>query len=107
MDIFGDRGKDGPNGFEYLALLDRNGDGVIDSQDPAFPYLRLWSDRNRDAKLQPGEDQTLASAGITALYLDYNATGREDREGNEFRYKAHLVRNGHIESYYDVYFGTH
>jgi hypothetical protein len=106
-DIYGNYGhQDGPNGFDYLAQLDLNKDGVIDAQDKVFPYLGVWIDANRDGKSAPGEVRPLEAFGITALYLDYNMTRREDRAGNNFRYRTNLVRNGHVEPYYDVYFAT-
>ena len=42
-------------GFEALAELDGNGDGVIDARDPAFAELLLWSDRDQDKRCTPNE----------------------------------------------------
>ena len=106
-DVFGNHGRPGGlNGFEYLSHIDVNHDGVLDATDWTWKYLRLWIDTNRNGNSETEEWHDLGEFGITALYLDYNMTGREDHSGNAFRYMAHLVRNGHIEPYYDVYFAT-
>lgn len=55
-------------GFDALAELDANGDGVIDARDPAFAELMLWSDRNQDKRCSPSE-LTPLSERIASLPL--------------------------------------
>jgi hypothetical protein len=60
-------------GFEALADLDENRDGVIDSQDTSYAQLLLWSDHNQDRVSQPNELQHLAEAGVESLSLAHSA----------------------------------
>jgi len=53
------------NGYEPLAVLDSDGDGILRGDELAG--ISLWFDRNSNGVADPGEVQTLAEAGITAL----------------------------------------
>ncbi|WP_243042367.1 calcium-binding protein [Dyella sedimenti] len=73
-ELFGDQtvlrnGQHAATGFEALADLDSNGDGVIDASDEAFASLRIWRDRNGDGISQAGELSTLDELGIVSLSL--------------------------------------
>lgn len=59
------------NGFEKLARLDANHDGVIDAKDPAFVDLALWYDRDQDKACTREEMTTLDAAGIVAIELAF------------------------------------
>ena len=37
-----------PNGFPALAVLDTNGDGIVDAADPLFNELKVWIDADGD-----------------------------------------------------------
>nr|MBL8455935.1 hypothetical protein [Zoogloeaceae bacterium] len=64
-------------GFDELARLDSDGNGWIDEADPAFAQLRIWRpDANGEGTLQ-----TLAEAGVGALYLGNAATPFDLRNG--------------------------
>lgn len=53
------------DGYEALALLDDNRDGVISG--PELTALALWRDGNADGLSDPGEVRPVASYGITSL----------------------------------------
>lgn len=48
-------------GFKPLAALDVNGDGVLDKHDPAFGELVFWSDANQDKTCTPSELRRVAA----------------------------------------------
>lgn len=96
-EMFGGEGK---SGFAALAVDDANGDGVIDANDPVFAQLQVWVDANANGKVDPGELESLAQAGVAAINLtatpqthdmvggnqvletgSYVGTGRRDRAG--------------------------
>src|SRR5471032_395015 len=69
------------NGYQALAQLDTNGDGVINSADKDFSKLEVWVDSNADGVTEAGELHTLSSLGITQLNLDV-AKGSTGSNGN-------------------------
>lgn len=59
-ELFGDQvilkdGSKSESGFEALAELDDNGDGIIDNKDSAFANLRVWIDANHNGKSDSNE----------------------------------------------------
>jgi hypothetical protein len=100
-------GRTAINGFEALAVLDANHDGVIDARDPAFASLLLWSDRDGDRKSSPDELVPLASR-VVSISLADRVEARCDPRGNCERERA-AVRwrdeHGatHVGSVVDVY----
>lgn len=62
-------------GFTELAALDQDGNGWIDEADAAYTQLRVWQPSTDG----PGSIQTLAQAGVGALYLGHTATPFELR----------------------------
>ena len=86
--LFGDftllsNGKTAAHGFEALADLDDNHDGVIDQADAAWAELAIWKDGNGDAYLDPGERLSLEQAGVRQLRLSYRHGDQVDGQGNQ------------------------
>lgn len=70
-ELFGPPRTGGRNGFDKLAQLDDDHDGVIDERDAAYAHLVLWFDRDQDRRCVPGELVTLREAGVLAIELAY------------------------------------
>jgi hypothetical protein len=86
-------GRRAADGFEALAALDDNGDGVIDVHDRAFAELLLWSDRDGDRRGTGNEVVPLAGS-IESISLDHVHGGRCDRRGNCERLRSSAVARG-------------
>jgi len=80
-ELFGDQ-NGAANGFEELAKLDENGDGVIDRRDSAYQSLGVIRDANRDGRLDPSEFMSLAKAGIESISLATSLLREDDGNGN-------------------------
>ena len=122
-ELFGDQtllrnGSTAANGFQALADLDVNADGVVDVNDAAFASLRIWQDSNQNGIADTGELKTLSELGITQLSTAHSAesvnvaggqrTGsgsftRTDEHGNavsqvmqEFDFDADNIHGGYV-----------
>ena len=62
------------NGYQALADLDTNHDGVINAQDPGFSQLMIWQDVNGDGICQPVALHTLEGQGATSNMLSAGLT---------------------------------
>ncbi len=111
-ELFGEYSQVGPNtkkykdGYQALATLDANGDGVIDARDGEFGKLLIWQDRNQDGVTQKGELKTLAQHGITALPLAHRDLGVKPSivAGNEVRLIGTFRRGAEEFMMGDVWF---
>ncbi|MEO8389890.1 putative Ig domain-containing protein [Polaromonas sp.] len=56
--------------------FDTNQDGKFDSSDAKWAEFKLWRDLNGNGVSDAGELQTLAEAGLKALYLNANVLNR-------------------------------
>jgi hypothetical protein len=70
------------NGFEALAELDSNGDGLITSEDAAWPSLRLWADADGDRVSTAAELSPLAGRRVLAIDLRYTSARHCDDRDN-------------------------
>lgn len=74
--------------------LGGDGDGWISQNDGIFTLLQLWKDVNHDGVSQPNELQSLPSAGIQGIALDYVLSRRQNRYGNLLRWVGKVQKNG-------------
>ena len=86
-ELFGDQtilsdGTEAANGFEALADLDSNQDGIFDGDDEAFGEVKVWQDKNGNGVVDDGELKTLNEAGITSINLNYEHQSVTDEHGN-------------------------
>lgn len=86
-ELLGDRtvlpdGSTAAAGFEALAALDSNQDGVVDDQDAAWGNLRVWQDTNGDGISSAGELHTMTQLGIQAIATDHTAHTQPIEHGN-------------------------
>jgi hypothetical protein len=96
------------HGFEALAALDENHDGVVDAKDPAFGELRLWRDVDGDRCSSPGELTPLAGDGLFALEVGFGLATRCDTRGNCERERGVARRgSGAPAALVDVYLRVH
>ena len=74
-------GQTATEGFDAMAALDSNGDGVVSAADTGFAQLQVWRDDNQDGVSQGSELLSLGQLNITALNLDY-VLGHEVQNNN-------------------------
>jgi hypothetical protein len=84
------------NGFLALAEFDKpsnggNGDGFITSADTVFATLRLWRDANHNGISETPELHSVSDVGLKMLHLSYKFSAKQDRYGNNFRYRAKVL----------------
>jgi hypothetical protein len=80
------------NGYEPLALLDRDGDKKLAGAE--LDALSLWFDYNRDGITGRGEIQDISKAGVTALYVEPD---KRDERGHLYAVRGfERVINGEV-----------
>ncbi len=87
-EVFGNRGI---SGFEELAQLDENNDGVVDANDSQFSSLRVFKDTNENGKTDEGELLTLEEAGVASLSTGFTEVN-EDNNGNLIKERGSFTR---------------
>lgn len=102
-ELFGDHMNSANNGFLALAKFDANGDGVVDSRDPVWSSLLLWTDRNHDGVSQSHELTRIADSAVLSIDLGYHYTGRRDASGNLFVNAGHAQFASGTRPIYDVW----
>ena len=85
------------DGFADLAAMDSNQDGKIDSGDANFADLKVWIDADGDGAADAGEVVSLATAGVTAINLNTQASGAINN-GNTVIATATFVRSNNTTS---------
>lgn len=94
------------NGFEALALLDRNSDKKISGEE--LEGISLWFDRDRDAEVDEGELRTVKSEGIVSLYFDNVKEVSDSKDlmvniGYERMVDGRLVKGAAVDWYSEVF----
>jgi hypothetical protein len=100
-------GKEAANGFEALAELDDNGDGVVDANDASFASLKVWKDTNSNGVTDAGELLTLAQAGIKSFNVTYTSSDSTDDNGNPHLQQGNFTKTDNsTQSMHDVWFNV-
>jgi Ca2+-binding RTX toxin-like protein/LysM repeat protein len=109
-ELFGDQTllRDGAlaqHGFQALAELDENGDGVINAADAGFAELRVFRDANQNGVTDAGELLSLEDAGVRAIRLQASASTFVDASGSQHRLVGSFeTSEGAIRDIADVFF---
>ncbi len=82
-ELFGDGvelsdGRISENGFEVLAELDSNNDGIVDCNDDEFNKLLIWIDYNHNGISESNELITAQEKGVVSINLSYDTQVDED-----------------------------
>ena len=85
-ELFGDStvlpdGTKALDGFQALAALDSDHNGLIDANDTSFNELQIWQDVNQDGISQADELHSLAELSIKSISLGFNPVS-QDEAGN-------------------------
>ncbi len=102
-----DANRTAKNGFEALAALDLNEDGVVDENDPAFDELLVWRDLDGDKRSSRKELVALRDVGVARLETRFELAVRCDDRGNCERERGTFsMRFGTRGALIDVYLRT-
>ncbi|QWT21933.1 hypothetical protein KPL74_07985 [Bacillus sp. NP157] len=85
-------GSKARNGFDALADLDSNGDGMFDEKDDMFSSVRVWQDLNHDGIAQANELKTLSEHHIAAIVLK-SKEANQDSNGNLISATGSFIRD--------------
>ena len=98
-------GEKAANGFEALADLDSNNDGVFNSSDTVWNQVKVWQDANSNGVVDEGELLTLEQANVSGINLDYNSSSTTDDNGNQHNQTGTFIKtDGTTGSIHDVWF---
>ena len=98
-------GQKAKNGFEALADLDNNNDGVFNSADTEWNNVKVWKDANGNGIADEGELLSLEQAGVAGINLGYTNSDFTDANGNEHKQTGTFIKtDGTTGSIHDVWF---
>ena len=89
------------NGYEALATLDDNGNGVIQGQE--LRHLAIWRDGNENGVSEPGEVRSLSNYGIREL----RCAATTNHEGVLFSPNGVVFADGSTRPTFDVVIESH
>ncbi|WP_187287228.1 beta strand repeat-containing protein [Methylotenera mobilis] len=98
LELFGDstvksNGLKAKDGFDALADLDSNADGVVNNQDAQFSNLKLWRDLNQDGVSQSGELFTLNQLGIVGINVASTEHSTTLSNGNQLADTGSFIKS--------------
>jgi hypothetical protein len=99
-------GSKAKDGYQALAALDSNLDGLIDANDAAFGSLQVWTDANGNGITDAGELKSLGSLGITSIGLDAVKTSVVDNGNLIGLMGSYTKSDGTIHTAADVWFSV-
>ena len=100
-------GEKAANGFEALADLDSNNDGIFNSQDTAWNEIKIWKDANRNGTVDANELLSTEQAGVAGINLNYQNSDTIDANGNRHKQTGTFIKtDGTTGSLHDVWFET-
>ncbi|MEO0963077.1 MAG: Ig-like domain-containing protein, partial [Pseudomonadota bacterium] len=91
--------------LEGLRAFDTNGDGLLDQGDALFGQFKVWRDANQDGISQKGELVGLTAAGISAIELTSDETGRVVGDNISFGIGVYHRTDGSTGLFSDTGFG--
>ncbi len=110
LELFGDstimsNGQRAKTGFEALADLDSNGDGVIDKNDAGYFDLKVWQDTNIDGTSNENELKSLKELGIVSINLDYKFVNEIlDTNARIINSATFVFEDGRVNSISELHF---
>jgi hypothetical protein len=99
-------GRLAKTGYEALAALDSQLDGIIDKHDVAFSSLLVWRDKNSNGIADAGELTKLTDAGITSLSLKSQAATTVDNGNLIGLMGSFTTADGRSHTMADVWFSN-
>jgi len=99
-------GHHASDGYEALAVMDMNFDGVINQLDQGFGSLKIWQDTNGNGISDKGELKSLADAGIAELSLAAKASTKMDNGNLIGLMGSYTAADGSVHTMGDVWFST-
>jgi hypothetical protein len=100
-------GSTASDGYQALAELDSNHDGVISAADAAYSQLGVWVDANSDGISEAGEVQRLVALGITEISVTAQITSTQDHGNTIGLTSSYQTADGVSHLAGDVWFATH
>jgi len=94
------------DGYQALAALDSNGDGMISRQDAVFTQLRVWVDANSDGLSAPDELRTLDGWGIASISTQAFASTQVNNGNVLGLVSSYQTADGQSHQAADVWFGA-
>ena len=94
------------DGYQALAALDSNGDGMISRQDAVFAQLRVWVDANSDGLSAPAELRTLDGWGIASISTQAFASTQVNNGNVLGLVSSYQTTDGQTHQAADVWFGA-